>query len=376
MEKSQIATLDLVMFRKLQQISIGTNEVESICSNLVRAKMSEEGVYREGHGARSVLDFCWRDVRLVDKLLQYKVREVRRFVSVIKRKLVIKALAESYHVGPSVYRKVKKELEVYGRQIWAEGLDKVNSKVKHLLLRWKNCNNHSCCNWMRKRRSNQSVNPGEGEDSIVEGGLSVHTFVHNFQGEGKGEVGAGRGEVGEPGIEILKKPVLLQLESQLSSVDSSTDSNLSLSMSSPDVVVAQVEEKLCWLGDMDVESPGKVCDVSKGHCPPHTGTGEEEKGVNNVSKFSLVMGSGDVVSLYPSLVISVCAYEVGRHFVESGVTVEHLNDEVATKMVKAGASEEEIKIAVLDKTRKYIKGKAPTLNMQEVIKRMNKRQKC
>ena len=145
-ERSQIATLDLVLFRKLQQISIGTNEVESICSKLVKAKMSKEGVLREGHSMRNVLDYCWRDIGLVDKLLHYKVREVRKFVSVIKRKLVIKALAESYCVGPSVYRKVKKELEVYGRQIWAEGLDKVNSKVKHLLLRWKNCNNHSCCN--------------------------------------------------------------------------------------------------------------------------------------------------------------------------------------------------------------------------------------
>ena len=39
------------------------------------------------------------------------------------------------------------------------------------------------------------------------------------------------------------------------------------------------------------------------HC---TNTLEE-----GVSKFSLVMGSGDVVALYPSLLIKVCAYEVG-----------------------------------------------------------------
>ena len=74
----------------------------------------------------------------------------------------------------------------------------------------------------------------------------------------------------------------------------------------------------------------------------------------------------------------MCTYEVGRHFVESGVTVEYLNVEVAIKMMKAGASEEEIKVAGLDKimpTRKYVTGKAPTLNMQEVIKRMNQKAK-
>ena len=54
--------------------------------------------------------------------------------------------------------------------------------------------------------------------------------------------------------------------------------------------------------------------------------------------------------------------------------MENLNVEAAIKMVKAGASEEEIKVVGIDKIvpmRKYVKGKAPTLNMQEVIKRMN-----
>ena len=184
---------------------------------------------------------------MVNKLIEYKVKEVKKFVSVVKRKLLIKALAESYHVGSSVYRRMRRKLEIYGREVWLKGLDKQNNKVKQLLLRWNDCNKHPCCNWVRKKRSNPdgvklaSVNPGEGEDIVmdVEGGLSVHTFVHNFQGEGRGEVGAGRGEVGKPGIKILRKPVLLQLESQLSSLDK-------LSMSSPDVVVEQVEEKLCW----------------------------------------------------------------------------------------------------------------------------------
>ena len=49
-EKSQIATLDLLLFNKLRRVSIGMNEVEFMCSNLVMAKITKEGVYREGHG--------------------------------------------------------------------------------------------------------------------------------------------------------------------------------------------------------------------------------------------------------------------------------------------------------------------------------------
>ena len=65
------------------------------------------------------------------------------------------------------------------------------------------------------------------------------------------------------------------------------------------------------IGEIGKESPGKMCDMSKGHCPPHIGPGEvEENNVNNCiyssnygvhctntpeeqtskSKFSLVMG--------------------------------------------------------------------------------------
>ena len=69
---------------------------------------------------------------------------------------------------------------------------------------------------------------------------------------------------------------------------------------------------------------------------------------------------------------------MGRHYVESGVTVENLDVEVAIKMVKAGVTDEEIKIAKLDEImpkRKYTRGMAPTLNMREVIKRMNQKAK-
>ena len=90
------------------------------------------------------------------------------------------------------------------------------------------------------------------------------------------------------------------------------------------------------------------------------------------------MGLGDVVSLYPSLDIKICAYEVGRHFVESCVKVENMNVEAAIKFVKAGATDEEIKAAGLDKlmpVRKFNRGRAPTLNMKEVIQILNQKAK-
>jgi peroxiredoxin len=93
-------------------------------------------------------------------------------------------------------------------------------------------------------------------------------------------------------------------------------------------------------------------------------------------QFNLVMGSGHVVAMYPSLDINICAYKVGRHFVESGVKVDKMDVEACIKMVKAGASKEDIKSAVLDKImpmRKYKKGRAPTIHTKEIIQRLNQK---
>ena len=99
---------------------------------------------------------------------------------------------------------------------------------------------------------------------------------------------------------------------------------------------------------------------------------------NTLKSSNIVHGSGDVVVLYPSLDIDVSAYEVGRHFVESGVTVQDMNVEAAIKMVKAGASVDEIERAGLSElmpVRKYVRGRAPGLNAKELITRMNSKAK-
>ena len=57
------------------------------------------------------------------------------------------------------------------------------------------------------------------------------------------------------------------------------------------------------------------------------------------------MGSGDVVSLHPSFDIDICAYEVEKHVVESGVKVNNLDVEAVIKLVKAGATKVEIRAA-------------------------------
>ena len=57
---------------------------------------------------------------------------------------------------------------------------------------------------------------------------------------------------------------------------------------------------------------------------------------------------------------------------------ENLNIEAAIKMVKAGATQEDIKIVGLDvimPKRKYTRGMAPTLNTKEVINRINQKAK-
>jgi hypothetical protein len=69
-------------------------------------------------------------------------------------------------------------------------------KVKHLLLRWNDCNKHPCCHWKRKRSDSGGVN----------------LVLGNTGGEAE-DLGGER----EQNIEILEKPVL-ELESQLSMV--------------------------------------------------------------------------------------------------------------------------------------------------------------
>ena len=79
---------------------------------------------------------------------------MKRFESVLKRKLLLKALAESYHVGSSDYSKIRRKLDIYVCEVWAIGLEKQRNKVKHLLLRWSNCSKHPCYSWVRGERSN------------------------------------------------------------------------------------------------------------------------------------------------------------------------------------------------------------------------------
>ena len=114
----------------------------------------------------------------------------------MKRNLLLKALAISYCIGSSEYRKLRKKLESYGSEVWARGLEKQKSKVKHLLLRWSDCNRHPCCNWVR-----ESSNLGGSKLVVVGGGER------------------------EQSVKIPRKPVL-QMEFQLSM------------RSSPDVVVS------------------------------------------------------------------------------------------------------------------------------------------
>ena len=79
--------------------------------------------------------------------------------------------------------------------------------------------------------SDKPTTPGRPDDNTE----SIHTyFVNIFQEEEE----AGQGEVGEQSIKILRKPVL-RLESQ-HNIDNCL--SIPLSRSSPDVVVAQVEE--------------------------------------------------------------------------------------------------------------------------------------
>ena len=73
--------------------------------------------------------------------------------------------------------------------------------------------------------------------------------------------------------------------------------------------------------------------------------------------------------------INICAYEVGRYFGKSGLKVENLFVEGAIKLVKAGATKE-IESARLDKImweRLYKRESAPTINIKEVIKRLNQK---
>ena len=63
---------------------------------------------------------------------------------------------------------------------------------------------------------------------------------------------------------------------------------------------------------------------------------------------------------------------------ESGDKVENLDVEAAIKLVKVGATKEEIEIVGLDKIileRLYKRGSAPTINTKEVIKRLNEKSK-
>ena len=101
-----------------------------------------------------------------------------------------------------------------------------------------------------------------------------------------------------------------------------------------------------------------------------------EKRRQNKKEDKYVMGSGDVVSLYPSLNIKISAYEVGQHFIESGGKVENLDTEAAIKFVKAGATVEEIEEAELTKlmpVRKYTRGKAPGITMKEIWNILNQK---
>ncbi len=78
-EKSTLATLDLALFRKLKRESIGNNEVESIASGLVQAKLAKEGIYKRMHNLGDESAQCWRNVSIVNTLLDYKVKELKKF---------------------------------------------------------------------------------------------------------------------------------------------------------------------------------------------------------------------------------------------------------------------------------------------------------
>ena len=55
MEKQRNNALDLILYRKLKKISIGTNDIEHISSKLVVSKLNKEGNNELGHDTNVLL---------------------------------------------------------------------------------------------------------------------------------------------------------------------------------------------------------------------------------------------------------------------------------------------------------------------------------
>ena len=115
MRKTTIATQDVMMFRKLRKVSVGTNQVKSVAAKLVQAKLAKEGVRRRD-GSGGVLPLCWRDIAIVNKLLDIKVKECKRFEHEVKE-LLIKVLTAMNYVGSSVFRKIRKKLNEFRSRV-------------------------------------------------------------------------------------------------------------------------------------------------------------------------------------------------------------------------------------------------------------------
>ena len=87
MEKSQTAALDLWLFKHLNKMVIETNNVESTCSKLVKSKLIKEWIYEERHDKGVRMNLFWRNKSLLLKLAEHKVKEVKKFWLVLKKKL-------------------------------------------------------------------------------------------------------------------------------------------------------------------------------------------------------------------------------------------------------------------------------------------------
>ena len=71
--------LDLGLYRKLKKLSIGTNDIEQVSSKFIVSKLNKEGIEENGHGLNNVESkSCWRDSATVMKLLDLKIKGIKK----------------------------------------------------------------------------------------------------------------------------------------------------------------------------------------------------------------------------------------------------------------------------------------------------------
>ena len=71
-------------------LDIGTNDIEQMSANLVISRLSKEAIEENGCGMEDMKsDTCWRDSMTVMKLIDLKIKHIKKYGVKLDKKILI-----------------------------------------------------------------------------------------------------------------------------------------------------------------------------------------------------------------------------------------------------------------------------------------------